>query len=110
MENDRARMKKPPLIVLITMALIVTACSPAATPTAIPTVSLGNNDTANSTQSSDANSVSASAVVVPAHDARLAFTSMGRVTAVNVKVGDTVTAGQPLLTLDTALQEARVRE
>ena len=103
-------MKKNYLVVLIMMALLVTACSPAATPTAIPTVSLGSNDTASSTQSGDANTVSASAVVVPTTDARLAFTSIGRVTAVNVKVGDKVTAGQTLVTLDTTIQEARVRE
>lgn len=103
-------MKKTHLIVLIAMALLVTACSSAATPAAIPTVSLGSNDTTSSTQSSDANTVSASAVVVPVSDAQLAFTSIGRVTAVDVKVGDKVTAGQSLVTLDTTLQEARVRE
>jgi HlyD family secretion protein len=71
---------------------------------------LGNNNTANSTQSDDPDMISASAVVVPSKDTQLAFSSIGRVTAVDVRVGDKVTAGQTLVTLDTTLQEARVRE
>lgn len=93
----------------IIIALALSACTSAAQPTAIPTVSLGSNDTT-STQSGDPNTVSASAVVVPVSDARLGFTTIGRVTAVDVKVGDKVTAGQSLVTLDTTVQEARVRE
>src|SRR5215212_1021953 len=96
--------------VTIIVALALSACTSAVQATAIPTVSLGGNDTTSNTQSSDTNTVSASAVVVPVSDAQLAFTSIGRVTAVDVKVGDRVTAGQSLVTLDTTLQEARVRE
>jgi multidrug resistance efflux pump len=94
----------------IIVALALSACASAAQPTVIPTVSLGGNDTTSSTQSSDMNTVSASAVVVPVSNAQLAFTAMGRVIAVDVKVGDKVTAGQSLVTLDTTIQEARVRE
>lgn len=94
----------------IIIAFALSACTAAAQPTAIPTITLGNNNTANSSQSNDTNTVSASAVVVPVSDAHLAFTSIGRVTAVNVKVGDKVTAGQALVTLDTTIQEAHVRE
>lgn len=96
-------------IILILLALVLAACTSAAQPTAIPTITLGNN-TGNSTQSSNSNTVSASAIVVPSNDAQLAFSSIGRVTAVDVKVGDKVQAGQTLVTLDTTLQEARVRE
>jgi HlyD family secretion protein len=49
-------------------------------------------------------------VVVPIRSAQLSFPAVGRVQTVDVKVGDKVTAGQILVTLDTALLEARVRE
>jgi len=102
-------MKKLYLIVT-TLALFLSACASPSQPTAIPTVSLDDNSTSTNPQSSDADSVSAKAVIVPVKDAQLAFSSLGRVTAVNVKVGDQVTAGQTLVTLDTTIQEARVRE
>ena len=93
------------------MALLLSACaSVVSTPTPIPTISLDNNNSTNGTQSSDANSISASAVIVPVKDANLSFSSVGRVAAVNVKVGDRVTTGQTLVKLDTTIQEARVRE
>jgi len=103
-------MKKAYLIVIALIALILSACTSASTPTAIPTISLDNNGPLSSTQPSNANSVSASAIIVPVNDAQLSFSAVGRVTAVNVKVGDKVTAGQTLVTLDTAIQEAKVRE
>ena len=98
------------IFIVLTIAVILSACAPKSAPTVIPTVSLDDNTSAANTQTSDANSVSASAVIVPVHDAQLAFSSLGRVTKVDVKVGDQVKAGQPLVTLDTAIQEARVRE
>jgi len=103
-------MKKVYLIVIALIALIISACAAAATPTAIPTVSLDNNNSSSSTQSSDANSVSASAVIVPVNDAQLSFSAVGRVTSVDVKVGDKVTAGQTLVKLDTTILEAKVKE
>jgi RND family efflux transporter MFP subunit len=103
-------MKKVYLIVVALTALIVSACASAATPTAIPTVSLDNNSTTNNNQSSDANSVSASAIIVPLKKAELSFANVGRVKAVDVKVGDQVTAGQTLVELDTTLLEAKVKE
>jgi HlyD family secretion protein len=92
------------------MALLLSACGTvAATPTPIPTVSLdeGNSTT---TQPDDTNSISASAVIVPIKESELAFSSVGRVTAVSVNVGDRVSAGQTLVKLDATIQEARVRE
>ena len=102
-------MKKVYLIVIALIALIISACTSAATPTAIPTVSLDNNSSPN-TQSSDANSVSASANIVPLKKAELSFANVGRVKTVDVKVGDQVTAGQVLVELDTTLLEAKVKE
>jgi multidrug efflux pump subunit AcrA (membrane-fusion protein) len=98
------------LLIVIVMTLLLSACASAATPTAIPTVSLDSNNSAANTQSSDANSVSATAVIVPVNDAQLSFSAVGRVTAVNVKAGDKVTAGQTLVTLDTTILEAKVKE
>lgn len=104
-------MKKAYLIVVIVIALILSACtSLASTPTAIPTVVLNNNDSSSNNQTSDAGTVTASAVVVPITQANLSFASVGRVKTVDVKVGDQVQAGQVLVALDTALLEAKVKE
>jgi RND family efflux transporter MFP subunit len=104
-------MKNVSLILTAVIALSLSACSAtASTPTAIPTVSLDNNNSSSSSQASDANSVSASAVLVPPKKAELSFANVGRVKAVNAKVGDQVTAGQVLVELDTTLLEAKVKE
>ena len=101
-------MKKVYLIVIALTALVLSACASASTPTAIPTISLDNNGSSTNNQSG--NPVSASAVTVPIKDARLSFSAVGRVTSVDVKVGDRVTAGQTLVKLDTTILEAKVRE
>jgi len=98
------------VVITIIVAFVLAACGSASTPTAIPTISLDNSASPSSNQSSDGNSVSASAIVVPMNEARLSFTSVGRVTSVDVKVGDKVNAGQTLVQLDTSILEARVRE
>ncbi len=104
-------MKKVFWVLIIALALLLAACGQNSTPTAIPTVSLENNGISSSpTQSGNGNSISASAEVVPLHEARLSFTTIGRVTSVNVKVGDVVKAGDVLVQLDTTIQEARVSE
>lgn len=106
--SRRRRRSATPLITIIVMALVITACASASSTTPIPTVVLGNTPSNN--QSNDGNAISASAVVVPIKDARLSFTSVGKVTAVNVKVGDQVKAGNVLVQLDTTILEAKVRE
>lgn len=103
-------MKKVYLIVIALTALIISACAPASTPTAIPTLSLDSNGSSPNNQSSDADAVTASAIIVPVRNVELSFAAVGRVTAVNVKVGDKVTAGQTLVTLDTTILEAKVKE
>jgi RND family efflux transporter MFP subunit len=103
-------MKRLFLIVFTLFALTLTACSSiASTPTPLPTVSLDNNSSS-TTQSSDANSVSASGFVVPLKKAELSFANVGRVKAVDVNVGDQVKAGQALVEMDTTLLEAKVKE
>ncbi len=97
-------------VITVIIVLLLSACGSASTPTAIPTISLDNNASSPGSQSSDGNSVTASAIVIPLKDARLSFSSVGRVTSVDVKVGDQVRAGQALVQLDTTIPEAKVRE
>lgn len=105
-------MKKVYWIVALLSMLVLSACGQAQEAEAVPTLVLeaGEASTANESQSSSGESVAASAVVVPLQDANLSFTSIGRVTAVNVQVGDEVQAGDVLVQLDTSILEARVRE
>lgn len=96
------------LTITVLLILTLTACSSISpsTPTPLPTVSL---DTTSPSQPST-DGLTASGVVVPLRTAQLSFPAVGRVKSVDVKVGDKVTAGQTLVTLDTTLLEARVRE
>jgi RND family efflux transporter MFP subunit len=89
-------------LLLIIIALALGACAPKAAPT--PSVT-----EATSTPVIESG-VNASAVVVPVDYVELAFTTVGRVTSVEVKVGDDVTAGQTLVQLDTAVLEAQIKE
>ncbi len=101
-------MKK---VYLIVCALILSACTAvSSTPTAIPTISLDNNNSSSNNKSSSPDAVSASATIVPLKNAELSFANVGRVKAVDVKVGDQVKAGQVLVELDTTLLEAKVKE
>jgi RND family efflux transporter MFP subunit len=112
-ERSRSAELASNFLIVVVMALLLSACAAtASTPTAIPTVSLDNNNSSPNAQSSDATSVSvsASATIVPLKKAELSFANVGRVKAVDVKVGDQVTAGQVLVELDTTLLEARVKE
>lgn len=106
--SKSARLAKG-LVFGTVIALLVSACASASTTTAIPTISLDANGAA-STQSGEPGSISASAIVVPVKQAELSLPAAGKVTAVEVEVGDRVTAGQTLVTLDTTVLEARVRE
>ncbi len=103
-------MKKVFWIVSSVLALVVAACGQTSTTEVIPTVSLDGGQTSSSVESSNGDSVSAAALVVPLNEARLSFTSVGRVTSVNVQVGDKVEAGQTLVQLDTSILEAKVKE
>jgi RND family efflux transporter MFP subunit len=103
-------MKNVYLIVVALIALALSACAAAATPTAIPTITLDNNGSSPNTQSDSPDAITASAVIVPVNDVQLSFSAVGRVTAVDVKVGEKVSAGQTLVTLDTTILEAKVKE
>ena len=100
-------MKRLVLPIFIILIISLSACSGGTnTPEAIPTVALD----APAPGETSAGGITASAVVVPVQQANLSFPAIGRVISVDVKVGDKVTAGQPLIHLDTTLLEARVRE
>jgi len=88
------------IIILVSVAaLVMASCGAVTTPAPIPTISLDAADTA------ALNQVQASAVVVPAREARLSFVIAGMVETVNIKEGDLVQAGQTLVTLDTTEME-----
>ena len=117
--GERSRREQPPikiLVVLLSLMLLVSACTSmgSSTPTAIPTLSLNGNGSSSNNQANNASdnpdAVSATAQIVPVKKAELAFANVGRVKAVDVKVGDQVKAGQSLVELDTTLLEAKVRE
>ncbi|MFZ5818352.1 MAG: efflux RND transporter periplasmic adaptor subunit [Chloroflexota bacterium] len=79
---------------ILALALLATACAPAATPTPLPTIALDAETAAVET-------VKASAEVVPAQDAELGFVISGLVKEVLVEEGQQVQAGQALVALDT---------
>lgn len=92
-------------------ALALAACAPN-TPQPLPTVSL---DTAGGapravTPQPQTGSVTASGVVAPVSEVRLAFVVAERVKSVSVKVGDAVKAGQPLAELDDSAFRAQLRQ
>jgi len=95
--------KRSLTIALFTSVALVSACGPASSPTAIPTIVLSLNPATSAT------SVSASGVVVPTRQADLSFPLTGVVRSVAVEIGDTIAAGQQLAALDTAVLEARMR-
>jgi RND family efflux transporter MFP subunit len=109
MESHREKMRKVHLIIVTVMALALSACGSNAAPTAIPTITLGDGGLP-SNNSQTSGGISASATVAPLSKAKLSFATIGRVTTVNVQVGDQVAAGDVLARLDTTILEAKVRE
>jgi len=88
-------------------AVCLTGCAALgqSEPTPLPTVILGGDSAAplatdNPSPRPAGGGVTASGVVVPAQQAQLAFALGGTVLSVNVALGDTVSAGQALVTLD----------
>jgi RND family efflux transporter MFP subunit len=99
-------MKKIFLMFAIVLALGLSACGSSATPTAVPTVALDS-----ASQSAAASGkATASAEVVPVNKVELAFPLSGLAKTVEVVEGDRVTKDQTLVTLDTTILEAKVKE
>lgn len=88
------------------LLLVSYSCGSPASPAVIPTVSI---DIAAESQSGGG-SVTAAGVVLPAQSVGLSFPYGGIVKTVEVAAGDVIAAGQPLVTLETAVLEARVAE
>jgi RND family efflux transporter MFP subunit len=104
-------MKKTTWILFLALTLTLTACGQAATPTPISTIALDASASGSgSTAPVFAGGVVASAEVRPVDSVKLSFPLLGTVRTVDVEVGDTVTAGQTLATLDTIITEARIAE
>jgi RND family efflux transporter MFP subunit len=104
-------MKNIYWIVILALGLALTACGQATPAEPVPTVVL--NTSAPDSGSSASNStggVIASAEVRPVDSVDLSFPLLGKVETVEVAVGDTVTTGQTLATLDTTIIEARIAE
>lgn len=104
-------MKPTIWILFLALTLALTACGGAAAPTPIPTVSLdASGSDSGSPASILGDGIIASAEVRPVDSVNLSFPLLGTVRTVKVAVGDSVTAGQTLATLDTAILEARIAE
>jgi len=99
-------MKKVFWIFTSVLALLISACGTSATPTALPTVVLE----AESQPAVSSANASSSAIVVPVKKVELSFPTSGAVKTVEVEAGDVVQAGDVLITIDTAVLEAKVKE
>ena len=104
-------MKVKALVILSALVLLTSVtlagCSALnrATPTPLPTIVLNSgNGSAQTSPQFESGGVIASGVVVPAKDARMAFTSGGNLESMEVAVGDPVEAGQVLARLAGAEQ------
>lgn len=82
------------LIPVVSLVLIISSCAPAATTTPVPTTVLDSGN-------SKVGNVQASAEVVPAQEVNLSFVIPGPVKEVAVEEGNTVEAGQILITLSS---------
>ena len=101
-------MKKYSWIIIPILAIALAACSSSAASTAIPTLVLDSNT--NGKPAAAAGSVTASGEVVPVQSVKLSLPLTGIVKTVEVQAGDKVTAGQTLVTLDTTILEAQVKQ
>jgi multidrug resistance efflux pump len=92
------------LPVILTVSLV--ACTGlATTPTALPTIVLGNTASTPVPTSLAGGGVTASGIVVDDQEAHMAFNMAGNVKLVNISLGDQVQAGQTLIQLDDTTQQ-----
>lgn len=104
-------MKSTRWVLLLGMigATILSSCSGfSATPAPIPTITLDSGG--GTSQTSASATVEASAIVLPVNSVQLSFPLTGLVATVEVSAGDIVQAGDVLVTLDTAILAAKVKE
>jgi len=91
--------------IMMLIALVISACSASSgTPTPIPTLVLGGSNDTSPTKTATSNqsgkTTVASAVILPAQQADLAFLNNGNIRKINVSVGKQVKAGDVLVELD----------
>ena len=98
-------MKLSKLLYLsLLLALLLSACGSSGAPEAIPTIVLGQeNVTTTEASPRSTGEIVASALVVPAQEAHLAFVMGGNIQSVNVTLGEEVEAGQILVELDNTI-------
>ena len=100
-------------IVAVALLIAVAGCN-SASQQPLPTVVLDSKTApaVRATQPASATGglVTASGVVVPAQQAKLAFTVAELVTTVNVAAGDSVKAGQALAQLDNAALQSQIKQ
>lgn len=102
-------MKKIFLILIVTLVMALTSCGGTTTPEAIPTIVLDSGNSNNAPKPvSTGGDVIASAIVIPAQEAHLAFVAGGNVKTVNVTVGDQVKAGQVMIELENTIAQLEV--
>jgi RND family efflux transporter MFP subunit len=104
-------MKPTILTLFLALTLTLTACGGVASPTSIPTVSLdASGSGSGSSGPAFSGGVIASAEIRPADSVELSFPLLGTVETVEVAVGNSVSVGQNLATLDTTIFDARIAE
>jgi multidrug efflux pump subunit AcrA (membrane-fusion protein) len=97
------RLRRPYMILPIAMVLAIGVWWVALrSDGSSATAAAATQQLATVTKGPISNTVSAEGTITAAQTANLSFPSSGTVTAVNVKAGDTVTAGQMLATVDSA--------
>jgi multidrug efflux pump subunit AcrA (membrane-fusion protein) len=95
------------LPVIFTVSLV--ACTGlATTPTALPTIVLGNTASTPVPTSLAGGGITASGIVVDDQEAHMAFNLAGNVKLVNISLGDQVQAGQTLIQLDDTTQQIKL--
>jgi multidrug resistance efflux pump len=102
------------VFVIVGMVVVLSACSGSvgSNPTPLPTLVLGQGSPATSQPQaqSSGGATAASATVVSAQQARLAFGSPGKVQTISVTLGEAVKVGQVLAALDDTKLKAAVAQ
>jgi HlyD family secretion protein len=102
------------VVFFIPLLMALAACG-ANTPKPLPTVVLGSSTDSSTPQAAGGNGgnpsgVTASGIVVPASNARLAFSQPGTVKTVTVAAGDQVKSGQTLIELDDTATQLEIAQ
>jgi RND family efflux transporter MFP subunit len=107
--RQRLRLTRRRVIVIVAAVVVATGGGVAWAATR-PSTAAAATTLASATTATLKQTVSSSGTIEPARQENLDFGVSGQVTAVNVKQGDTVTAGQALATVNSATLAANVAE